>query len=606
MKKRFLLVFLSIALCTNVNLYAQIASKYKLSSPDKKTGFEIGLSPQKKLYYRINFEGKILLDWSALGFTLNDNQAGTNTEVLGLEQTPVSAGFDWPLGENDHVDNRYVDFTISCKSGAFNYNILGRMYDATVAFRYSFTAPFGSILKKENTLFQFPSAYTIYQYHHESAYTPGSIDTFNTASDFPSTLSNGNKYVMIGEAMNDAYTKAELKRGEASHSLAITFARDSAVEVGGEFKTPWRTVSVSNTAIGLHAFSELNLKLNPPPADGIPSWIKPGKLFRSALSTRSGIDCIDFAAAHKFQYIMFDAGWYGAEFRGSSDPAVVIPELDMQKVIDYGKQKGIGVIQYVNYVGLRAKLDEIIPLYQKWGVKGLKFGFVDGVTQKGIKWLDTAIAKINKAGFILDIHDNYKPTGLTRKYPALLTQEGIRGDENSPDAFHTTTLPFTRFLAGAADFTFCYPNASNRYTKNLKVSMAQQLALTVIYFSPLQSMFWYGVPTEYTNESEIEFFSLVPTVWNESIYLAGDIGKGISTARRSGKTWFIGNAAGLEDWNSQIKFDFLQKGKNYTVTLYEDDGRESIRKRSFQVKKGDTFKVELKAKSGQAMMLTEN
>lgn len=292
----------------------------------------------------------------------------------------------------------------------------------------------------------------------------------------------------------------------------------------------------------------------------------------------------------------------GAEFRSSSDPTQVIPQIDMPKVIQHGKEKGIGVILYVNYVGLRAKLDTILPLYKSWGVKGLKFGFVDGLTQGGLTWLSSAIKKVNDYGFILNIHDNYKPTGLSRTFPALLTQEGIRGDENSPDAFHNTVLPFTRFLAGPADFTFCYPNSKNSFSKNIKVSMAQQLALTVIYFSPLQSIFWYGQPNDYTNEEEIEFFKYVPTVWNESHYIAGDIGKNISVARRKGDTWFVGNAAGLEDWKDNIRFDFLTKGKTYVATIYEDD-EESIRKRTMNVKKGDTFPLNIKAKGGQTLII---
>jgi alpha-glucosidase len=300
---------------------------------------------------------------------------------------------------------------------------------------------------------------------------------------------------------------------------------------------------------------------------------------------------------------MFDAGWYGAEFRGSSDPTQVIPEIDMPKILAYGKEKGIGLILYVNYVGLKAKLDTILPLYKKWGVAGLKFGFVDGLTQSGLSWLSAAIKKVNDAGFVLDIHDNYKPTGLSRTYPALLTQEGIRGDENSPDAFHNTTLPFTRFLAGPADFTFCYPNEKNQYTKNIKVSMAQQLALTVVYFSPLQAIFWYGQPKDYTNEGEIEFFTHVPTVWHESHYLAGEIGKGISVARRKGTTWFMGNAAGLEDWKTEVLLNFLPKGKKHLATVYEDDGAGSIRKRTINVTSTTRLPIHLKAKEGQAIII---
>jgi alpha-glucosidase len=301
--------------------------------------------------------------------------------------------------------------------------------------------------------------------------------------------------------------------------------------------------------------------------------------------------------------VLFDAGWYGAEFRSVSDPTMAIPAIDLPAVIRNGKEKGIGIILYVNYVGLRARLDTLLPLYKAWGVSGLKFGFVDGLTQDGIRWLAGAIKKVNDYGFVLDIHDNYKPTGLSRTYPFLLTQEGVRGDENSPDAWHTTVLPFTRWLAGPADFTFCYPNSKNSFSKNLKVSKAQQLALTVVYFSPLQSIFWYGKPNDYTDEGEIEFFTDVPTVWNESRYLAGDIGRCISVARRSGDTWYIGNAAGPDGWDGSIRMDFLSPGKVYEATIYADDGKQGLVKRIIKIKKGAVFAFHIAAAGGQAMIL---
>ncbi|WP_245776591.1 glycoside hydrolase family 97 catalytic domain-containing protein [Spirosoma endophyticum] len=320
---------------------------------------------------------------------------------------------------------------------------------------------------------------------------------------------------------------------------------------------------------------------------------------------------MDFAAKHDFQYILFDAGWYGAEFRGSSDPTKPIPAIDMAKVIQHGRDKNIGVILYVNRVGLRAKLDTILPLYKKWGVTGLKFGFVDGLSQEGISWLAGAIKKVYDYGFILDIHDNYKPTGLSRSFPNLLTQEGIRGNENNPDAYHNTVLPFTRFLAGAADYTFCFPNSNrffndNLYKTKLQVSKGQQLALSVVYFSPLQAIFWYGNPNDYNDDQETEFFKRVPTVWNETHYLTGDIGKYISVARRKGTSWYVGSVAGLSDWEDAVQFDFLTKGKSYIATIYEDDAAGGIHKRTVTLKQGDTFPIRLRAKGGQAIVIDEH
>ncbi|MEP6746865.1 MAG: glycoside hydrolase family 97 catalytic domain-containing protein [Bacteroidota bacterium] len=598
-------ICLIIFIFFSATIDAQVATVCKIYSPDKLTSFEAGTDNADKIMYRVMFKGQEVITWSALGFVLNGIRVGEKLTVKIQKQASHREKFAWRLGEDDIIVNNYNQIILSCISSGVSFSIIARVFDGSVAFRYDIPQLKSSInsISKENTVFNFSMPYTIYQYNQESVFTPVAIDTFNNSCDFPATLTNAKLFVSIGEADNENYTKAELKRGSALHSLVPAFIRDTVVKISNGFKSPWRTISVSETAIGLHSFSNLFLRLAAPAAKEIPAWIKPGKLIRSQLNTQSGLDCIDFAANHHFQYIMFDAGWYGAEFRSTSNPTRVISEIDMPHVIQYGKEKGIGVILYVNYAGLRTMLDTILPLYKKWGVRGLKFGFVDGVTQKGISWLAMAIKKVNNFGFILDIHDNYKPTGLSRLYPALLTQEGIRGDENSPDAFHTTVLPFTRFLAGPADFTFCYPNTSNNYSKNIKVSMGQQLALTVVYFSPLQSIFWYGKPKEYTNEGEIEFFTKVPTVWNESHYLAGEVGKRISVARRNGTTWYMGNAAGFDDWKENLAFNFLRAGKKYTATVYEDDGQGSIRKRIVAVKKGDIFPIDIKAKGGQAIII---
>jgi len=580
--------------------YGQVTTTCKIYSPNRQTSFEAGTDASHKIVYRVMFNNITVINWSAMGLAINGAAPAESLLLKKEAQTNMREKFAWRLGEDDTLLNACNQVALLCTQGDILYHITARVFDGSVAFRYAIPQSTG-IIKKELTEFNLTGQYTLYQYNQESVFTPMAIDTFSTSSDLPSTLTNGKLFISIGEADNENYTKAELKRGKNKYSLVPVFVRDSVVTMTGSFQTPWRTVSMATTAIGLHAFSQLYVKLLQPKE--IPAWIKPGKLIRSQLNTQSGLDCIDFAANHHFQYIMFDAGWYGAEFRTTSDPTQVIPEIDMPQVIQYGKEKGIGVILYVNYVGLKAKLDTILPLFKKWGVSGIKFGFVDGLTQKGISWLVAAIKKVNDYQFVLDIHDNYKPTGLSSAYPALLTQEGIRGDENSPDAFHTTVLPFTRFLAGPADFTFCYPNSSNSYSKNIKVSKAQQLALTVVYFSPLQSVFWYGRPKEYTNEGEIEFFSKVPTVWNESHYVLGEIGKYISVARRSGSTWYIGNIAGFDDWKANLPLNFLSAGKNYTATVYEDDGMDGIRKTTTMVKKGTIFPINIKAKGGQAMII---
>lgn len=606
MKRNILPIILIFLLAATNRASGQAFPSYTIHSPHQSTTLQAGTDRNGQLVYRMLYSGREIISWSRAGFELAGMHTGESVAVKNKAQSSHREKFAWPLGEQDTVTNEYNEIRLLCTAAPLQFWVVIRVFDGSMALRYEIPEQGGltnhGAISREHTEFNFPAPFTLYQYNQESPFTPVAIDTFTKTCDLPATITGQHGFISIGEADNENYTKAELKKGSKPNSLCLAFVRDSLVRFAGAYSSPWRTVSVAKTAIGLHNYSQLYLKLAPP-AQQVPDWIKPGKLIRAQLNTRSGLDCIDFAAKHDFQYILFDAGWYGAEFRSSSDPTQVIPQIDLPGVISYGKQKGIGVILYVNYVGLRAKLDTILPLYKAWGVAGLKFGFVDGLTQAGLTWLTAAMKKVYDAGFVLDIHDNYKPTGLSRTYPMLLTQEGIRGDENSPDAFHTTVLPFTRFLAGAADFTFCYPNSKFSFSKNLKVSKAHQLALTVIYFSPLQAMFWYGQPNDYTDEEEIEFFKLVPTVWNESHYLAGEMGKNIAVARRKGDAWYVGCAAGSEDWKGALAFHFLSKGKRYNATVYEDDGQGSIRKRGFTVKQGDKLPLALKGSTGQAWLI---
>jgi alpha-glucosidase len=578
-------------------------SGVQVTSPDNSTTCEISTGADGRLQYRVLYRQQEVIRWSPLGLLVNGVSLQEHAVIRKVVNKAWNERSYWPLGESDSLVDHCRQITVQCRSGRIAWNIIARAYNSSIAFCYEVSSKGVNRIQKELTGFYFTMPHTLYQYNQESVFTPTALDTFTRTCDLPATFTSTQGYIHVGEAANLTYTKAELHKSEAPDGVAIVFPRDTAVVFKNRIQTPWRTISIAPTAIDLHHCSRLNLVLTGNKIKHVPAWIKPGKLIRAQLTTQSGLECIDFAAAHNFQYIMYDAGWYGAEFRSTSNPTQVIPAIDMPKVIAYGKEKGIGVILYVNYVGLRNWLDTILPLYKQWGVAGLKFGFVDGLSQQGLSWLSAAMEKVYKHGFLLNIHDNYKPTGLSIRFPQLLTQEGIRGDENSPDAFHNTVLPFTRFLAGAGDFTFCYPNATNNYSKNIKVSMAQQLALTVINFSPLQAIFWYGKPKEYTNEKEIEFFKLVPTVWNESHYLAGEPGKYIAVARRHGNTWFIGNAVGLEDWTTVLRLDFLQAGITYNVTAYEDDGNGSIQERNFPVKKNDALPVNIKAKGGQAMMI---
>ncbi|MES2279005.1 MAG: glycoside hydrolase family 97 catalytic domain-containing protein [Bacteroidota bacterium] len=606
-------------MCFSVNSYAQGKINARLQSPDHKTSVQFSLNANQQLVYNMAFNGRLVVGWSRLGLETNGPEMSKGLKIITQTSTKHNAFFDWALGENARIDNNYRELILHCRSSNADFDVIARVFDGSFAVRYAYRGFKEKVkLNKELTEFNLTGDFKIYKYHEESVFTPVKLNEMTGSCDLPATLvGSKDMYLTIGEAENRNDTKSVLIKGENPNSLALDFYRDTIyrgkaiasvrrdndIYFKDSLVTPWRTISCAATAIGLHAFSQLNLKLVNPLTNENPTTIKPGKVFRVPISTQGGLDGADFAAKMNFQYILLDAGWYGAEFRSISDPTRPISGLDLPQIIAHARAKGIGVILYVNYVGLRAKLDTILPLYKKWGVSGMKFGFVDGGTQNGLTWLDSAMQKVNDYGFILNVHDHYKPTGLSRRYPYNLSQEGIRGDENSPDAFHTMTLPYTRYLAGPADFTFCYPNSKNSFEKNLKVSKGQQLALTVIYFDPLQAIFWYGKPEDYNaDDPEIEFFKYVPTVWDETHYLAGEIGESVSVARKKGDVWYMGNAAGLAPWQASVSLSFLDKRKNYTATIYEDDGKNHIHIRTINVRSIDQFPISLAEKTGQAVV----
>lgn len=205
-------------------------------------------------------------------------------------------------------------------------------------------------------------------------------------------------------------------------------------------------------------------------------------------------------------------------------------------------------------------------------------GFVDGLSQNGMKVVYNVIEGCAARETVVNVHDNYRPTGTERSYPNLLTVEGIRGDEHNPDAQHATRLPFSRFLSGPADFTFVFRRPGE--TTNRNRTRAQQLGLLVVYFSPLQHVLWYGKPFQYADrEDQLEFIKRVPTTWDESIALNGKFGEYVTTARRSGDTWFVGTAT-KNARTMPINLNFLDHATTYNVTTFEDDGNEGITKKN--------------------------
>ena len=190
--------------------------------------------------------------------------------------------------------------------------------------------------------------------------------------------------------------------------------------------------------------------------------------------------------------------------------AIVIPEIDMKKVVEYGREHGVGIWLYINQHALQKQHKELLPVVAGWGVKGVKSGFVQYASHRWATWLHDLVREAADNKLMMNIHDEFRPSGFSRTYPNLVTQEGICGNEEFPDATHNVTLPFTRMINGAADYTICY------YDKRLKNSHAHQLAASLVFYSPMQTIFWYDNPRMYKGEPEIKWFEDLGTSWEAS------------------------------------------------------------------------------------------
>ena len=241
-------------------------------------------------------------------------------------------------------------------------------------------------------------------------------------------------------------------------------------------------------------------------------------------------------------------------------------------------------------------------------------------SQVWTKWMHEAVMKCAKHHLMVDIHDEYRPTGFSRTYPNLLTQEGIRGNEEFPDATHNVTLPFTRFVAGAGDYTICYyrqdfgrlNKQGDAYgvprSKSIQTTPAHQLALAAVYYSPLQLLYWYDKPSDSQDEPELKFFDDVYTTWDDTKVLQGEVGQYISVVRRKGDEWFVGSITNNEARRLPVKLDFLPAGQKYIAEIYADGDnsvptRTKVKVLKYRVDSEDILDFHLKASGGSAVRI---
>lgn len=603
-----LLSTLVSCLITIAGLHAQSIA---VSSPDTALQFRLTIgetdSEHGCLFYTLSYMQKAVVLKSRLGIVTVDLPHWTGGFALA-RYSRRSVDETWPTiyGERHLVRNRFNEVTCDLakdKDTNTTLQLVVRVFNEGVAFCYQFPENLSTSvlhINDEMTEFAFADGTLAYvtpyaQEHYylrplkDWSYGPDyppplyAATTPEYQSERPLTLVLPNGlFATLGEARMIDYSRMKFALAPGKPNTIVSRLFGPVTE-SSPFVTPWRVIMVATKPGDLLEHNDIFLNLNAPCEIADPGWIRPGKVIREVtLSTAGARECIDFCANHNIQYVEFDAGWYGYEYFKSSDASAVDvdprrnprKDLNMPDVIAYAKQKGIGVFLYVNHRALEKQIDEILPLYEQWGVAGLKFGFVHVGSHKWTSWVHDAVRKAAKYHLLVDIHDEYRPTGFSRTYPNLLTQEGVHGNECMPDANHNTILPFTRCLAGATDYTICYYQQAGIKTnaRTIKTTSAHQMALGVLYYSPLQFVFWYDRPSDYHGEPEVEFFDHLPTVWDTTRVLLGEIGQQIAIARKRGEVWFVGAITNNDGRKMNISLDFLERGQRFVATMYTDGG----------------------------------
>lgn len=412
-------------------------------------------------------------------------------------------------------------------------------------------------------------------------------------------------WVAITEADIDNYAGMYLKKigGLSSHRVRAELSPrvddpSVAVDTAAPFNSPWRVLMIGNEP-GRLIESNIILNLNPPSKIKDTSWIKAGKSawdwwsgdaapsvkFKTGMNTLTMEHYIDFASKSGFPYMLIDAGWAvpppGGEQQANrlDNITEVNPAIDMPELLRYAKERNVKIWLWAHWTSVNKYMDQAFPLFEKWGIAGVKIDFMNRDDQWMVNWYRRVLENAAAHHLMIDFHGAFKPDGLRRTWPNLMTREGVMGKEYLKVSARTTpahnaTLPFTRMLAGPMDYTpgaFGNSNLKNFIARSYEPmgldTRAQELALYVIFESPLEMVCDY--PEHYEGKEAFDFIKQVPATWDAVHVIGGMPMEWISVARRSGSDWYVGSLTNWTPRDIKVPLDFLGDGK-YMAQIYAD------------------------------------
>ena len=522
-------------------------------------------------------------------------------------------------GKFSTIPEKYNELYLQFRN---SYSVVFRVYNEGIAWRFETQFKDEIRVNRELVDLKFPEHSTVwfpeeesFFSHNERYYLHENIALISTDRfcSLPALVESANGInILVSESNLDDYPGMWM-RGTGSNSLRGTWPgvalmeeqtsdRDVPVTEYAPYIAitranrvfPWRMLAVAPEDKDLVSNSLSYLLADTCQLDDV-SWIKPGKVawdwwnarnvygvdFKAGINTETYKYYIDFASKYGIEYIIMDEGWYKL-----GDLTDVVPEINMEELMDYAKQKNVGIILWVVWKTLEDQWDAAFDEFEQWGVKGIKVDFMARDDQWMVNYYHRVAKEAASRKMLVDFHGAYKPAGLRRAYPNVITREGLRGleqskwsDKNTPD--HNVTLPFIRMVAGPMDYTPGAMINANKdhfhavYSRPMSMgTRCHQLVMYVVYESPLQML--CDNPSNYLKEPEaMEFLSQVPTVWDTTVVLSGKIADHIALARKNGEDWFVGC---MGNWNAHelnLDFSFLDEGI-YEMTIWRDgDNAES-------------------------------
>jgi len=615
-------------------------------------------------HYRVFTGADEIVSASKLGFRFKEQQPLLNNfNLVSSSQKTTKENWQKLWGQSKNVSNHYRELVINLKEKTVLQReliLVFRAYNDGVAFRY--------ILPEQANLDQFSITSEETEFsltnNHTAWWIPADYDSYEalyrktllseiTAVNTPVTLkSNNGQYLSIHEAALTNYAGMTLVKHPQE---PLTLVSDlvpwpDGIKVKGKtpFQTPWRTIQVAKSVAELIE-SDLIVNLNEPSVIEDTSWIKPMKYIgiwwgmhmreytweagpKHGATTENTKAYIDFAKQHGIGGVLVE-GWnkgWETWHTGVSvqDFTQAYDDFDLAQVAEYGHKNNVALIGHHETGGniplYEQQLEQAMSLYQKAGIKAIKTGYAGKMLPEGtyhhgqfmVNHYRRVLELAAKHKIMLNVHEPIKPTGIRRTYPNMMTREGGRGMEwngwsegNSPE--HTVTLPFTRLLAGPMDYTPGIFNLKFDPQEQYRVhtTLAKQLAMYVVLYSPMQMA--ADMIENYQGQPAFEFIERVPTSWDETKVLSGEIGDYISIVRRKGDDWYLGSMTDELPRTLKVTLDFLDENTSYLAHIFSDakstdfyQNPTAIDISTYHVKKGDELVIAMASSGGQALYLT--